>query len=309
MAVPPFHQFMRPYLDLLHDGAEHHHPTTVLAIADLLELSDEDRHETVASGGTTRLNDRANWARTYLNKAGLIRACRRGVYIITDRGKAFIKSHAGHIFPKDLLQFDEFRQFQTPQPAGTDKTETPEELPSITEPARAPEEIIDTAYRELRRALVDDTLERVKSVSSTFFERLVVDLLLAMGYGGSRREAGEVVGRSGDGGIDGIIKQDPLGLDVVYIQAKRYTDITVGRPQIQQFVGSVAGHQASKGVFITTSRFTAEAREYVTRSLHQKIVLIDGEQLAELMIDHNIGVAPRTTYVLKRVDSDYFEEG
>ncbi len=198
-----------------------------------------------------------------------------------------------------MKQFPEFLEFQK----GTRSSQKEEE---IEDAQRTPFETLEVAYQDLRRALAQDVLDRVKRCSLKFFEKLVVDLLVAIGYGGSKKDAGQAVGRCGDDGVDGIIKEDKLGLDVVYIQAKRWEG-TVGRPTVQEFAGSLEGHRARKGVLMTTSRFSQDAKDYVGR-IEKKIVLIDGEQLAQLMIDHGIGVTEVVSYAVKRVDSDYFEE-
>ena len=230
-------------------------------------------------------------------------ATRRGYYRITDRGCDVLRENIPRITAKYLKQFPEFVEFQSAKRSKDSQTHEEEEDGSQT-----PEEEIEEAYQRVRQGLANELLQTVKSCSPTFFERLVIDLLIKMGYGGTRRDAGEAIGRSGDGGIDGIIKEDRLGLDIVYIQAKRWdSSNTVGRPEIQKFAGALQGQRARKGIFITTSEFTSSARDYVSM-IDSKIVLIDGGTLAELMIDFNIGVAAIATYELKRIDSDYFTE-
>jgi restriction system protein len=229
----------------------------------------------------------------------------RGKYRITERGLDVLKSNPPSISTKFLMQFPEFIAFQNASRQGAKQAKELESLEAVE--SETPEEILETSYQSLRRNLAQEILERVKECSPRFFETLVVDLLVAMGYGGSRKDAGQAVGQSGDGGIDGIIKEDKLGLDAVYIQAKRWDNSTVGRPDLQKFVGSLAGRKARKGVFITTSQFSDEARKYVD-GLEMKIVLIDGEELAQLMIDHGVAVTELATYVVKKIDLDYFGE-
>jgi len=254
-----------------------------------------------ASGRQATFDNRVGWARTYLKKAGLLISTRRGYYQITERGMEILKQKPPEITASFLKQFPEFVEFQRPQ-----KGKVKEEVEQDTDETQTPEEEIEMAYQRVRQELAADLLQTVMSCSPTFFEWLVIDLLVKMGYGGTRRDAGQAVGRSGDGGIDGIINEDRLGLDIVYIQAKRW-DNTVGRPEIQKFAGALQGQRAKKGIFITTSDFTRQAQEYVSR-IDSKIVLIDGNTLAQLMIDYNIGVATVGMYELKRVDSDYFTE-
>ncbi|MDQ3584960.1 MAG: restriction endonuclease, partial [Acidobacteriota bacterium] len=243
------------------------------------------------------------WAATYLRKAGLLEATRRGYFKISKRGLDVLAQNPPAINVRFLRQFPEFVEFQSTR---SDTNNNIREEEEILE-SRTPEESLEIEYQKIRDNLASQLLERIKQSSPAFFEKLVVELLVKMGYGGSRSDAGKAVGRSGDGGIDGIIKEDRLGLDVIYIQAKRWDGNPVGRRDVQQFAGALQGQRANKGVFITTSRFTDEAHGYVS-TIGSKIVLIDGEQLAQLMIDHNVGVSLSTTYEIKRIDSDYFSE-
>ncbi len=237
----------------------------------------------------------------YTLQAGLLENTGRGKFRITERGFKVLESNPDHINQSFLLQFPEFLEFKN----RTNKSEIPvEEIEPQT--TQTPEEILDTSYQSLRDKLAQEILERIMSCSPRFFERLVVDLLVRMGYGGSRKDAGRAIGQSGDGGVDGIINEDRLGLDVVYIQAKRWEG-TVGRPVVQAFAGSLEGFRAKKGVLITTSTFSKDAMDYVGR-IEKKIVLIDGEQLAQFMIDYGVGVAEMVTYTVKRIDLDYFDE-
>ena len=301
MTIPHFQSIMLPLLTFAGDDQEHSLRETIDALADEFSLTDEERRELLPSGQQATFDNRVGWARTYLKKAGLLNSTQRGYFRITERGKAILAQGPSELTTAFLRRFPEFLEFQRPrkdrvqEAADEDITET-----------QTPEEEIEAAYQRVRQSLVTELLQTVKRCSPSFFERLVIDLLVKMGYGGTRRDAGQAVGRSGDGGIDGIIKEDRLGLDIVYIQAKRW-DSTVGRPEIQKFAGALQGQRAKKGIFITTSSFTPAAREYTSR-IDSKIVLMDGNTLAQLMIDHNIGVATVGVYELKRTDSDYFTE-
>lgn len=302
MAIPDYQTCMLPFLRHLGDGKEHLLRDTEEALAGHFNLTPAERAELLPSGQQGVFKNRIGWARTYLKKAALIEATRRAVFKITERGMATLASNPLKIDTKFLEQWPEFMEFRDisrpivgqPQPA---------ELPLAT---TTPEEAIELAYQGLREQLAQELLSRILSCSPTFFEQLVVELLVKMGYGGSRKDAGERIGQTGDGGIDGIIKEDRLGLDTIFIQAKRWQG-SVGRPEIQKFVGALQGQRARKGVFITTSTYTSDAIDYTSR-IDTKVVLIDGKQLSALMIDFDIGVSVSASYVVKRVDSDYFEE-
>ena len=256
------------------------------------------------SGKQTAFYNRVGWARTYLAKSGLLEMSRRSYYKITARGKEVLKSNPARIDMKYLEQFPEYVEFRERE--GTRRKIQENGIGDETQQAasKTPEEILEYAYQEIRDNLAQEIISLVKKSPPAFFERLVVELLVNMGYGGSRREAARAVGQTGDEGIDGIIDEDRLGLDAIYIQAKRW-DAIVGRPEIQKFVGALMGKRARKGIFITTSSFTAEAVNYVS-NIDFKVVLIDGKRLAEFMIDYDIGVTGLITYQLKRIDSDYF---
>lgn len=301
MAVPDYQSMMSPLLKSLGDGGDRRWIDVKDALATAAGVSEADRAELLPSGRQATFDNRAGWAATYLSQAGLVERPARGILRITKRGQDTLASHAGPINNAFLKQFPEFLEFKN-------RSHTQAEPSSAGEDAsdQTPEELIENGYQSLRSDLAQLMMERVGAVSPRFFEQLVVKLLVTMGYGGSLADAGQAVGRSGDDGIDGIIKEDKLGLDVVYIQAKRWAN-NVGRPEIQAFAGSLMGQGASKGVFITTSRFSAEARDYVRR-IDKRIVLIDGEQLAELMIDHGVGVTEAATYVVNRLDEDFFIE-
>jgi restriction system protein len=302
VAVPDFQSVMLPFLEALQDGKEQ----TMRELTDLLaarfQLSEADRQEHLPSGPQPLFYNRVAWAKTHLKNAGLIENSVRGRVSISDDGRKVLLQKPSAVNCRFLKQFSSYLKFigQSPTPDGDGKDE------ETVESTKTPEETLAAAYQTIRNALADEVLDRVKSCSPAFFERLVVDLLVRMGYGGSLADAGQAIGRSGDGGIDGIIKEDKLGLDVVCIQAKRW-ERTVGRPEVQAFAGSMEGFRARKGVMLTTSAFSKEADEYVTR-IERRIVLIDGRRLAQLMIDHDIGVATARAYVLKKLDLDYFDE-
>lgn len=265
------------------------------------------------SGTAPMFDNRVGWAKTYLKQAGLIDATRRGYFRITLRGSELLGTNPIQIDTSTLEKYQEFRAFRSRRSEGNGAQQpdlpitlpSPSQITSSPAPEATPEELFSQAYQRLRSNLEAEVLEQVKAATPAFFERLVIDLLVAMGYGGSRQDAGKAVGRSGDGGIDGIIKEDKLGLDVIYVQAKRWEG-TVGRPEIQKFAGALQGQRANKGVFITTSGFSREAHEYAG-IIPSKIILVGGEQLAALMVDHNVGVSPVSRFEIKRVDSDYFE--
>jgi restriction system protein len=304
MAIPRYHAFMLPLLRIAGDGQEHRIDECLEGLTNELRLANEDVREMLPSGKQTVLENRVGWAKTYLKKARLLESPARGKFKITDRGREVLRAKPDHIDHRFLEQFPEFVEFRathrSPALGNSDATQdlNPEE-------ALTPEEALDTTYQLLRRSLAQDLLERVKTSSPRFFEKLVVDLLLAMGYGGSRKEAGHAIGRSGDGGLDGVIDEDRLGLDKVYVQAKRWEG-TVGRPDVQKFAGSLEGAGATKGVLITTSDFSREARDYTER-IQKRIVLVDGQKLTELMIDFDVGVATVSNYKIRKIDSDYFE--
>jgi len=303
MGVPDFQSVMLPLLRLVGDGQEHILREAIDALAAEFRLTEADRKELLPSGRQATFNNRVGWARTYLHKAGLIESPRRGYLRITSGGLEALKTNPPKINTAFLERYPEFIEFRSrdkePNSSGADELQTDE---------KTPEESLELAYQKVRRGLATELLQTIKGCSPEFFERLVVDVLLKMGYGGSRKEAGQAVGRSGDGGIDGIIKEDRLGLDIIYIQAKRWdTDNIVGRPEVQKFAGALQGHRARKGIFITTSDFSKEALDFVSR-IDSKIVLINGQTLAQHMIDHSVGVSTVASYEVKKIDSDYFLE-
>ncbi|MCL2297396.1 MAG: restriction endonuclease [Proteobacteria bacterium] len=308
MAIPTFVDLLLPLLRLVADDKEHFRRDVIEALSDHFQLTDAERGELLPSGQQTVIDNRVGWARTGLIKAGLLESPRRGVMRITTHGKDVLKKNPPAIDFELLRQFPGFVEWRSGSFSRSRNSEksTPSES-SSSSAEQTPEEALGTAYQELRNTLADDLLSRVLSRDSAFFERLVIKLLVKMGYGGSHQDAGKHRGKSGDGGIDGVINEDRLGLDVIYIQAKRWEDGTVGRPEIQKFVGALQGQRARKGVFITTSSFSNEAHEYVSQ-IDTKVVLIDGKHLANLMIDFNVGVSTVSSYEIKRIDSDYFEE-
>lgn len=305
MAVPDYQSIMLPFLQIAGDGQEHYIGDVVDQIADYFALTEEDRREPVASGTKFRLDDRVAWARAYLKQAGLVEPTTRGYFRITQRGLDVLNSGVTAINVRFLQQFPEFVAFrERSRRSVADSTDL--HLQDEINDQKTPVEILEEGYQALRNELAAHLIERIKSCSPRFFERLVVDLLVAMGYGGSRSDAGRAIGQSGDGGIDGIINEDRLGLDVVYIQAKRWEN-TVGRPVVQAFAGSLEGVRARKGVMITTSSYSKEAKDYVER-IEKRIILIDGIQLAQYMMDYNIGATEVATYTVKKMDLDYFGE-
>lgn len=303
MAIPDYQTCMLPLLRHLADGQEHSLRDAEEALAAHFRLSAAERAELLPSGQQGIFKNRIGWARTYLKKAALLASPKRAVFQITERGLKTLSTEPVKLDVKYLEQFPEFVEFRVVSKPGNGGNTVVEAAPATN----TPEEAIELAHQGLREQLMAELLTRILGCSPTFFEQLVVELLVKMGYGGSRRDAGERIGRSGDGGIDGIIKEDRLGLDTIFIQAKRWQG-SVGRPEIQKFVGALQGQRAKKGVFITTSSYTADAADYATR-IDTKVVLIDGQQLAGLMIDFDVGVASAASYVVKRIDSDYFEEG
>jgi restriction system protein len=301
---------MLPLLRLFADGADRKLSDELDALADTLGISQADRDIMLPSGTQTQLYNRVTWAAWYLWKAGLLDRTGRGRYRITTRGRQSLTPSPSRIDLQFLSQFAEFQAFYQRTQSGADASDqasSSNASPMHAAPTQAtPDEQIDASHATLRATLVDELLTRVRALHPKRFEQLVVDVLVAMGYGGSHSDAAQVVGRSGDNGIDGVIKEDRLGLDMVYIQAKRY-EHDVGPAAIREFVGALGEHKATKGVFITCGGFTSGAREAAARA-SSRIVLIDGEQLASYMIDHEVGVAKHKTYIVRRIDNDYFGE-
>jgi restriction system protein len=299
MTIPVFQQIMLPLLQLLEDKQEHSLRQVIDSLTNRFNLTQEEQHELLPSGKQAIFDNRVGWARTHLKKAGLIESTRRGFFRITDRGLQVLKQKPAKIDVKFLNQFEGFREFRAirrekPEEFGEEETET------------TPEEALANAYQDLKNNLASELLQQLKASAPTQFENIVIDLLVAMGYGGSRKEAAKAIGKSGDEGIDGIINEDRLGLDVIYVQAKKWEG-TVGRPEVQKFAGALQGQHARRGIFITTSNFSKEAADFASR-VDNKIILLDGDTLVQYMIDHNIGVTPSVNYEVKKIDLDYFTE-
>jgi restriction system protein len=292
---------MLPLLKFASDEKIHTLPEAVAYIASLFNLTEEEKKQMLPSGTQTIIFNRVGWAKTYLKKAGLLEDPKRATFRITKRGIDLLKENPPEINTKYLTRYEEFVAFQNNKSEKNKNVISEETQSNIT-----PEESIEFGFQKLKDSVSEDIINKIKECSSNFFEKLVVELLVKMGYGGTLKEAGQVLGKSGDGGIDGIIKEDKLGLDVIYIQAKRWENV-VGRPEIQKFAGALLGQKAKKGIFITTSWFTNEALDFV-KNLDSKIVLIDGEMLTDLMIEYNLGVSTYKIYELKRIDNDYFVE-
>jgi restriction system protein len=305
MPIPDFQTVMLPLLRHLSDGKEHSNQDTLKSLAEHFQLSADELAQLLPSGVQPVFTNRVAWAKTHMKAAGLIESPRRGYYKIHPRGLEVLKTNPVRVDLRLLSQFPEYIEFRKPKnEIGEAKPETG--LQAVRETDEwTPEEHLEYGHQRIREQLAADLLGKVKDASPAFFEKLVVELLLAMGYGGSRQDAGRTVGRAGDGGIDGVINEDRLGLDVIYIQAKRWEG-TVSRPEIQKFAGALQGQRAKKGIFITTSDFSKEANDYAAM-IDSRIVLINGSRLANLMIDHGIGVTRAASYEVKRLDSDYFE--
>lgn len=304
MAIPDYQSCMRPLLKIVEDGNEYNFKELVNKLADDFQLTAEEKEELLPSGTQPVITSRVGWARTYLVKALCLETPQKGYLKITERGKNLLTSNPDKIMTKDLQQFPEFVEFFTSSKKSNKKQVTD----AVNQQTMTPEEAIDYGTQMINQDLASDLLAKILKKDDKFFEYLVVQLLDKMGYGGDFANAADVVGKSGDGGIDGIIKEDKLGFDTIYIQAKRYTDTPVGRPDLQKFSGALAGKNATKGVFITTSKFADTAKEYVKTLFNQKIILIDGKKLCELMIEYNLGVATNKTIEIKKIDSDFFEE-
>lgn len=302
MPIPDFQSLMLPLLKFTGDSQEHTMAEARDALAQKLSLSESETKELLPSGKQTIFGNRVAWSKVYLSQAGLLESPKRGVFKITTTGISVLKNPPEKITIKFLEQFEEFKEFRYER-KGSKSEKTSDLHP---EQSNTPEEALEQAAESLKKELSQQLLKQIKQNSPEFFERLVVDLLVKMGYGGSIKDAGQAIGQSGDEGIDGIIKEDKLGLDLIYIQAKRW-ESSVGRPELQKFVGALHGKRARKGVFITTSYFSQQAMDYVNQ-VDPSIVLIDGERLVNLMLDHNLGVSVTNTIEIKKLDSDYFIE-
>jgi restriction system protein len=308
MTMPDYQTLMLPVLRMAAEG-EKRVADVEDRIADEFGLSEDERQALLPSGRQRVLPNRIHWAKFYMSKAGLIASPARGRFVATEAGRKLLASKPSRIDVKLLMKEPSFREFYKPEaPTGAEEVSASTTDATPGEETRTPEEQIEEAYQTVMSALRADLLERIAQNSPVFFEQLIVDLLVAMGYGGSHKNAAAQLGRSGDGGVDGVINEDRLGLDRVYVQAKRYAQTsTVGRPDIQGFVGSLVGLGATKGVFVTTSTFSTQARDFV-KHLSQRVILIDGKSLADLMIEHGVGVRTSRTIEFKRLDEDFFSE-
>jgi len=306
MAIPNFQSIMLPLLQFCKDSKEHTNREAIEHLAEVFHLSVVEQKELLSSGRQSIFHNRVAWARAYMKMANLIENTQRGVFRITGRGHDVLQKSPQKIDIHFLMQFQDFAERRKVGQNKLKKEKIEISSSDATYSSITPEEQIEAAYENLRENLTDEILSQLKDASSSFFEKVVVEVLVKMGYGGSRRDAGEAIGKSGDEGIDGIIKEDRLGLDIIYIQAKKWEN-TVSRPEIQKFAGALQGKRAKKGIFITTSDFSRGCEEYVS-SIDSKIILIDGQRLAQLMIDFNVGVSTEAIYELKRIDSDYFAE-
>lgn len=312
MPIPEFYHFIRPALELHKDGQPVTMKQTELVLADKFAILPEERGELLPSGRSTRLYSRVQWALTYLRQAKLLESVGRGVNKITARGTQFLQTAPATIKPSDLVVYPEFVAFQQGSGAANSTSvqtaSVKTDMVAAADDKVTPEESIEASYQTLKDALAQDVLERVKAMPPAFFEQLIVQLMLSLGYGGTVEDAGQTLGKSGDGGVDGVIKQDKLGLEKIYLQAKRWNDGTVGSKEVQAFVGALSGQGASKGVFITTSTFSKAAKDFTKLNHTFKVSLVDGLEMARLMIDHNLGVSLVQRYDVKRIDSDFFTE-
>jgi restriction system protein len=300
MPIPDYQTLMLPLLKFAADQKEHTVHEAVKFLSNQFQLTEEEKRELLPSGQQEVFVNRVGWARTYMKKAGLLSSPKRGTFLITERGKKVLAANPLKIDNKLLTNYDEFKEFKRKKKKAEEETEV------LEFQDKTPEEAFETAYENLRTELSSEILEHLKKSDPALFEKIVIEVLVKMGYGGSLRDAGKAIGKSGDEGIDGIIKEDRLGLDIIYVQAKRW-EATVGRPEIQKFAGALQGQRAKKGIFITTSNFSRDAIDFASK-IESKIILIDGDQLTEYMIDFNVGVTTTSKYELKKIDLDYFVE-
>jgi restriction system protein len=311
MPIPDFQTIMLPFLTTLRDGQTHGIQDVIDQLARQFNLTQEERYQRSPNSSNIVFNNKVGWTKTHLKNAKLIENPNRGIVKISERGLEVLNENLSRIDMRYLSRYPEYVQFRMAsrvspiEDATVDTTEA--DISPLIINTLTPIESLEHSYQEIRNDLADDLLEQIMNCSPQFFEQMVIDLLISMGYGGSRQDAGQAIGQSHDGGVDGIIKEDKLGLDVIYVQAKRWNNATVGRPDVQNFVGSLVGRRAIKGIFITTSDFSREAQEYV-KNIDKKVVLINGRELTQLMIDHGIGVTEISSYIIKRVDTDYFVE-
>ncbi|OPY58490.1 MAG: Mrr restriction system protein [Pelotomaculum sp. PtaU1.Bin035] len=303
MTIPKYHEMYRPFLECLKDGQPHKNKEVKEKVAAYMGITEEDRKELLPSGRQAIFVNRIGWTRTYLKKAGLIDSPSRGVFVITSEGSKLLAENPDVIDDRFLMRYEAFRMFARPYSNEKD-------MPTVNPSEDTPQDVLDNAFNMINASLADDLLSEIMKQPPSFFEVLVVKLLEKMGYGGSLKDSSDVVGKSGDEGIDGIVREDKLGFSLIYIQAKRWElDKTIGRPEIQKFVGALAGQGATKGLFITTAQFTKEALVYANKQHTTKVILVDGVMLSKLMIEYNLGVATEAIYEIKRIDSDFFSDG
>lgn len=310
MAVPDFQSLMLPVLKELADGKEHELKSLYISVGERVGLTEEQKEELLPSGRQRVYHNRIGWANFYLSKAGLVDKVRRAVFTISSEGKSLLATNPAAISKSTLEEYPAYIEYiQSIRPNAREITQTNQLTNlAIEESELSPTEQMSVSFETIQSELVDELLDVIRMGSPKFFETLVVDLMLAMGYGGWSKDSGKATQYNADGGIDGVINEDPLGLETIYLQAKRYSEgNTVGRPDIQAFSGALDMQRARKGVFITTSKFSSDALDYVQR-IEKKIVLIDGQQLAEMMIKYNLGVSVKDTYQVKNIDTDYFNE-
>lgn len=305
MAIPDYQSIMLPFLQHTADGEIHTARDLKETLAEHFELTDDERGHLLPSGQQTTFQNRVAWAKTYLQQAALLQSVRRGYFTITDRGREVLASSVTRIDNAYLRRFPEFKAFRSRNTSEGDDDSAVGVIPDDSDD-QTPEEALQLAYKRIRDDLAAEVVVQIKAMSPTFFERLVLDLMLRMGYGGASDSSASMTAGGSDEGIDGVINEDQLGLDIIYLQAKRWEN-QVGRPEIQKFVGALHGKRARKGVFLTTSTFSRDARDYI-ETIDPKVVLIDGRRLAQLMIDFDIGVSTTQSYWVKRIDSDYFVE-
>lgn len=306
--IPDFQTLMLPVLEILGDGKEHDSQNLLDAICLRYKLTDEEQQELLPSGSQRIINNRVAWAKVYMTKAKLLESPRRSIVRITEAGIKILESKPGRIDIKFLKNIPAFAEWQKSYANQSKKdSNNSSQNAEEDETEKTPEELLEYSFTKLNDQLATEIIQKIKSCSAGFFEQLVIDLLIKMGYGGSLKDAGKTTRLTNDEGIDGIIKEDKLGLELIYIQAKKWDDKPVGRPDIQSFVGALDGQKASKGIFITTSRFAENARTYV-KSISKKVILIDGKELASLMIEYSVGLSSKRVYDVKKMDLDYFEE-
>jgi len=302
MAIPRYYEMYRNFLECLKDRRPHKSKEVREAVAAAMSVTEEEQKRLLPSGKQAIYDNRFGWTRTYLKKAGLLESPSRGVFVITTEGSKLLAENPAVINDDLLMRYESFRLFKNPSANGNDR-------PVTDSTEDTPQDQIDNAFKLINTNLSDELLSEIMKQQPSFFEALVVKLLEKMGYGGSLKDAGTVVGQSGDEGIDGIIREDKLGFDLIYIQAKRW-DISksIGRPEIQKFVGALAGQGATKGLFITTAQFSNEALAYAKKQHTTKVILVDGVMLTNLMIEYNLGVSTETVYEIKRIDTDFFSD-